>query len=295
VLVFVGMVAWKLAWLGLETYEASRFTRPPIVAQPSLAASPATDEGLDAILRQVGLPGGTVAIYVHNLSTDVGASVNSDRRFPAASLTKLPIMVEVFKQQRLRRFSWDDQLTIRQDQWVDGSGVLQARVGDSLSVGELLRLMIVESDNIAANVLTDLVGAANVNDTMAALGLKNTHVVDFHRENTSPTTSAEDMGDLLEVIATGRLVDPQTSEEAVRLLEQKQGQSWLAEGLPWWGKLAHKWGDIPNARHDAGIIYTPHNQMVIVVLTEHSNATAAADLIRSVSRQVVSYVEGPGP
>src|SRR5918912_193656 len=80
VLVFVGMAAWKLAWLGLETYEASRFTRPPIVAQPSLAASPATDEGLDNILRQVALPGGTVAVYVQNLSTDVGDSVNSDPR-----------------------------------------------------------------------------------------------------------------------------------------------------------------------------------------------------------------------
>ena len=295
VLLFVAIVAWKLALLGLETYEASRFTRPPVVSQPQLAGPPISDEGLETILRQSGLPGGVVGTYVRNLTNGVAGGVNADRRFAAASLYKLPILVEVYKQQRLKNFSWDDQLTIRPEHWTDGSGVLQARVGQSLPIGELLRLMIVESDNIASNVLTELVGAKNVNETMATLGLRSTRVVDPLRENTSPTTSPEDMGRLLEIIAAGRLVDAQTSEEAIRLLEQKQGQNWLADGLPWWGKLAHKWGDLPNVRHDAGIIYTPHNRIVIVVLTEHSNAVAAADQIRSISRRVVDYFEGPGP
>lgn len=295
VLFFVVTVAWKLALVGLETYEAARFTRPPIVAQPRPALAPASDEGLEALLRENGLPGGVVGVYVRNLTTGVGAGLNAERRFPAASLAKVPILVEVYKQQRLKRFSWDDQLTIRQDQWADGSGVLQARVGQSLTIGELVRLMIVESDNIAANVLTDLVGADNIGDTMAALGLKATRVPDRTRDNVAPTTSAEDLGQLLELIGTGRLVDAPTSEEVVRLLEQKQRQNWLGDGLPWWGKLAHKWGDLPNARHDAGIVFTPRNEIVLVVLTEHSNAVAAADLIRAISRQVVGYFEGPGP
>jgi len=295
VLFFAATAVWKLALLGFETYEASRFTRPPVVSQPQPAGPPASDAGLEAILRQTGLPGGVVGTYVRNLTNGVAGGVNADRRFPAASLYKVPILVEVYKQQRLKHFSWDDQVMIRPEHWTDGSGVLQARVGQSVSVGELLRLMIVESDNIAANMLTELVGAKSVNETMAALGLRSTRVVDPIRENVSPTTSAEDMARLLELIASGRLVDAQTSEEAVRLLEQKQGQNWLADGLPWWGKLAHKWGDLPNARHDAGIVYTPHNQIVIVVLTEHSNAAAAAEQIRSISRRVVSYFEGPSP
>ncbi|HYY89436.1 MAG TPA: serine hydrolase [Chloroflexota bacterium] len=296
VLLFGLTVVWKLALLGLETYELSRWTRPPVVAQPGqLTAPPATDAGLDAILREAGLPGGVVGAYVRNLATGAGAGLNAERRFPAASLFKLPLLVEVYKQQRLKRFSWDDQLTVGRDQWTDGSGVLQARVGDSLRIGDLVRLTIDESDNIAANMLADLVGVANVNETMEALGLRNTHLVDRARENSAPTTSPEDMGRLLEIIATGRLVDAQTSEEVLRLLERKQAQSWLAGGLPWWGKLAHKWGDLPNARHDAGIIYTPRNQIVLVVLTENGPPAAAADQIRSLSRSVVGYIEGPGP
>ena len=296
VLCFTLVVLWRLALLAFETYETARYTRPPVqtLSAPT-AVPPPTDAGVEALLREAGLPGGVVAAYVRNLSTGVGGRVNADRRFHAASLYKLPVMVEVFKQQRLKRFAFDDQLTIEARHWTDGSGVLQARVGDSLTIGELLRRMIAESDNIAANRLVDLVGPENVNETMLALGLKNTRVVDPFRENAAPTTSAEDIGRLLELIATGRMVDADASERAIQLMESKQAQEWLAEGLPWWGKLAHKWGDVPNSRHDAGIVFTPRNQIVLVVLTENGGPARAAEQIRSISRQTVSYFEGPGP
>ena len=223
--------------------------------------------------------------YVRNLSTGVGAGVSGDRRFPAASLYKLPVLVEVYRQQRLRAFNWDDELTIGRDDWADGSGVLQARVGDRLKIGELVQLMIVQSDNIAANMLTDLVGASRVNETMLALGLKNTRVIDRVSRERVPGHHSRGHGPL----AGDRRDRPPggraTSEEAIRLLETKQAQNWLADGLPWWGKLAHKWGDLPNARHDAGIIFTPHNQIVIVVMTEGASATAAAEEIKNISRR----------
>jgi beta-lactamase class A len=293
---FVVTAIWRLGVLALSTYEAERFSRPPVATRLSEQRdSPVTETGLESILARAALPGGVVGAYVRNISTGAGAGVNVDRRFRAASLYKVPVMVEVYKQQRLKKFGWDDELVVGHEHWTDGSGVLQARVGDSIKIGELLRLMIVESDNIAANMLTDLVGAANVNETMESLGLRSTRVVDRLKENASPTTNAADMGRLLEIIATGQLVDAQTSEEAIRLLEQKQAQSWLAEGLPLWGRLAHKWGDIPNGRHDAGIIYTPRSQVVLVVLTENGSPAEAAAQIKTISREIVSYIDGPGP
>jgi beta-lactamase class A len=291
VILFVLTATWKLATLGWETYQASRFIRPTIASPVSLPSALVVDPELHAIVRQAGLPGGVVGVYVRSLTNGAGAETNAERRFPAASLSKLAVMVEVFKQQRLRKFAWSDELTLGREHWADGSGVLQARIGQSLAIGELQRLMIQESDNIAANVLTDLVGVANINQTMEALGLRNTRVTERSRETALPTTSPEDLGRLLEITATGRLVDAQTSEEAVRLLERKQAQSWLAAGLPWWGKLAHKWGDLPNARHDAGILYTPRNQIVLVVLTENGTPAAAAEQIGTISRDVMSYFE----
>ena len=65
------------------------------------------------------------------------ASRDADRPFPAASLFKLPILVEVLAQQEVHRLDPDQLLEIRAEDWTDGSGVLQARVGDRLTVREL--------------------------------------------------------------------------------------------------------------------------------------------------------------
>lgn len=291
VIAFLGTAGWRLGQLAAEAVAAIRFERPKLAdVPPRPAFTPYVDEPLDRALRETGLPGGALGVSVRHLTSGATASLNPQRSFHAASLAKLPILVEVFKQQRLRHFTWDDELVITREQWTDGSGVLQARVGQSLKVGALLRLMIEQSDNIAANVLLDLVGVANVNRTAESMGLRQTHLP-ARGESSAPTTSADDLSRLLEAMASGKLIDAATSEEALRLLEAKQDRSWLSDGLPWWAKLAHKWGDVPTSRHDAGIIFTPRNQYVLVVLTESDNASLAAERIGQISRLVFDHFE----
>jgi beta-lactamase class A len=178
--------------------------------------------------------------------------------------------------------------------------VLQAKVGERYPVRELLRLMIVESDNIAALVLLDRVGVEEVNGTIAALGLRDTRIQERVPDGAGGlrlagphVTSARDLALLLETIAAGRLVDPPTSELALELLERRQAQAWLADGLPWYAKLAHKWGDLPDARHDAGIVYTPEDAYLIVVLTRNAATPRdAAETIAAISRAVFAYFAG---
>ena len=87
-------------------------------------------------------PTASLGLYVRNLTTGAEASLNADRVFPAASLYKLPIMVETLRQIQLGRISADQMLVVSRANIVPGSGVLQGRVGDSLPVREVLRLMI---------------------------------------------------------------------------------------------------------------------------------------------------------
>src|SRR5207245_37197 len=118
------------------------------------------------------------------------------------------------------QISPDQQLVVQRSEWVPGSGVLQGRVGESLPVKDLLRLMISESDNIAAMMLLDLTGVNNVNATMRGLGLQSTQVLDWRAPGASSglgpyATSPADMGLLLDTIGSGRLVDQETSDEAL--------------------------------------------------------------------------------
>ncbi len=289
---FVVVLGWRALLTGVEVARGVLFSRPSVASAPLAVERP--DAQLQARVESAAsLPGGTVGAVVRDLNGGAVAELNANRQFPAASLFKLPIMVEVLKQQRLKRIGPDDLLEVTQDQWTAGSGILQARVGDRLPVHELLRLMIQESDNIAALVLLDAVGVDNVNATMDGMGLRGTRVRDRHVDGGQPhVTTARDMQRLLETIAEGRLIDQETSEAALKLLELRQANSWLIDDLPWWVKLAHKWGDLPSARHDAGIVYTPRTTFVAVVLTEGGAPERARQAIASIVRVAYEQLGG---
>ncbi len=297
---FIGVAAWKLTETAAETRQLEAFERPAVDVVPLPPPPPGGPQQELALqdLLQSNLPAtGTVGLYVKHLTTGTEASINADRVFPAASLYKLPIMAEVIRQVRLQRLSLDQQMVVSRSHWVPGSGVLQARVGDSLTVRELLKLLIAESDNIAAMMLLDLTGLNNVNQSMQGMGLRQTRLMDYRAAGAYSSsigpyqTTPADMAALLEMIAAGRLVDPVGSEEALKLLESKQASELLAEGVPWWAKVAHKWGEIPGARHEAGIVFTPNGQYVIIVMTENLNPNGSAGYIRDLSRAIFEHFE----
>ena len=274
-----------------ELVSGLTFARPPAA---SIAPAPLhTDPRLQARFEDVGaaVSSGSLALAVVDLQSGAMASVDAARAYPAASLFKLPILLEVLTEEEAGRLDPERQLEIRPEDWTDGSGVLQARVGDQLSVRELTRLMIQDSDNIAALVLLDVVGVPSVNELAERLGLASTRLVD-HRagEAGDHTTSAADMAHLLVGLATGQLVSARVAEQALSLLELKQSVTWLGDDLPFWVKVAHKWGDLPEARHDAGIVYTPRGSYAIAVLTENSPADDSARAIARASRLTYDYL-----
>ncbi len=267
------------------------FSRPPAatVAAPPSRPDAELQRRLDGVAGSLGR--GRFSGVVVDLDTGASASVDADRTWPAASLFKVPILVQVLADRDAGRLDSEQRLEIRLEDWTDGSGVLQARVGERVSVRELTRLMIQESDNIAALVLLDAVGVAAVNTTAERLGLHATRLVD-HRAGQAGdhTTSAADMARLLVLLAAGQAVNPHVSEEALRLLELKQTFTWLGEDLPFWAKIAHKWGDLPDARNDAGLVFTPRGSYVAVVLTQDALPEDSAFLIGRASRVGYDYL-----
>jgi beta-lactamase class A len=275
----------------IELASGLTFARPPAagLAPPSLHADPVLQSRLDTLKTSV--EAGSLGLAVVDLQSGATAGVDAARAYPAASLFKVPILLEVLTEEEAGRLDAQRPVEITPDDWTDGSGVLQARVGDRLPVRELAQLMIQDSDNIAALVLLDVVGVGNVNSLAERLGMPATHLVD-HRagEEGDHTTSAADMAHLLVGLATGQLVSAHVAEQALSLLELKQSVTWLGDDLPFWVKIAHKWGDLPYARHDAGIVYTPRGSYAIAVLTENSPADDSARAIARASRLTYDYL-----
>jgi beta-lactamase class A len=267
------------------------FVRPPAagIASPPLH----TDSTLQARLQGVRAAAshGTLGAMLVDLQTGASASVEAERAFPAASLFKVPMLVEVLAEEDAGQLDPERRLEIRPEDWTDGSGVLQARIGDRLTVRELTRLMVQESDNIAALVLLDAVGVARINATALRLGLPSTRLVD-HRGGDAGEhmTSAADIARLLVGVAGGQVINQHVSEQVLALLELKQTVTWLTDSLPFWVKVAHKWGDLPQSRNDAGVVFTPRGSYVVVVLTEGGQPEESASLIARASRLGYDYL-----
>lgn len=257
------------------------------------------DSSLAAVVdAAVDRSGGVSSVYVKSLNTGASVALQDDRVVPSASLFKVPILVEVLRQQSLGSLDMDTPVRLQQKHWSDGAGVLQAQIGKEFPVRELLELMIEVSDNVAALALLDLVKTDNVNLTLQSAGLEATRLRigdvsgDWGGRPGENTTSAREMGILFEKIATGKILDEAASREAIRLLSLEQQAAWLPALLPPRARVAHKSGELPGVRHDAGVIYTPRNQFVAVVLvSDLTDFERAAQTISRVARAAYDYFE----
>jgi beta-lactamase class A len=120
---------------------------------------------------------GKVALYARQLDTGKVVALDADTVVQTASVIKLTILFEAMEQVRAGKAHWDDKITLRPGDGVSGSGVLLfLDTPQTLTLKDVLTLMIVMSDNTATNLAIDKIGLDAVNDRTAWMGLKNTHL-----------------------------------------------------------------------------------------------------------------------
>ena len=126
---------------------------------------------------------GTLGVSVKHLYTGETAKINGDKVFPTASVFKIPVIVEFFRQVDAGTLSLDQQVLLSERDKVPGSGVLKELTeGLPVTYKDLLSLMMIVSDNTATDLITEIVGFENINATMKELGLKETQVTRFCRQ-----------------------------------------------------------------------------------------------------------------
>jgi beta-lactamase class A len=114
-----------------------------------------------------------------------------------------------------------------------------------LSVRNLATLMIMISDNVATNVVLELVGAANVTRTMRDWGLENTDIFaglpsgPRAAEMRQPVSTARDLCSLITRIVRRELLGPDSCDEIIRMLRAQRCNDMLPRYIP----VGEDWGD----------------------------------------------------
>lgn len=225
---------------------------------------PTLRESIAAVGRD--LPG-RMGVLVRFTDLDVDIGYNAVDSFPTASIIKVPIMVEVFRQIEEGSLSLDETVPVLAEELTGGSGILQfLHLGLPLTVRDAIELMIIVSDNTATNLLLRRVGGSDcVNATMDGLGLPETRSAGRIGRNTSSSeplklscTTPFEMGELLSRIVKDQVVSPGACAAMRDILEHQVHDAMLPRHLPITVDslitVGHKTGAINHVRNDAGYI-----------------------------------------
>lgn len=224
---------------------------------------------------------------------------NADKAFPAASLAKVPIMLACFYADQKKKIDLKDTVILKSAQKVLGSGILKdLPEGTSLTVEELVDLMITQSDNTACNILIDLLGFDYINNFFQSLGLSDTHLarrmMEFkaRKKGIENYTTARDIAFCLEIIHHNKFLNKRVSRKSLSLLKKQEVNDRIPAQLPPSVVVAHKTGLERKICHDAGIIFTPQGDFLICVLTKDAkNARTAKKFIAQVALDVYEYAQ----
>jgi beta-lactamase class A len=120
---------------------------------------------------------GKVALFATQLNTGKTVGLDPDKVVQTASVIKLTILFEAMEQVREGKAHWDDKITLQPGDAVSGSGLLLfLDTPQTLTLKDMLTLMVIMSDNTATNLAIDKIGLDAVNARIAWMGLKDTHL-----------------------------------------------------------------------------------------------------------------------
>jgi len=230
----------------------------------------------------------TISVALQDLETGMEFFSHADVMMHPASTMKIPVMMEVFRQAEAGLFTLDDRLEIYNsftsiadgskfslDVSDDSESTLYQRMGESETIRELTRLMIVRSSNLASNLLMDKVSIARVDAIVKEYGIENMSIIRELEDkkalslNMNNAACARSSTQMLRLIAEGKIVSQKACDEMIRIFLGQEFNESIPAGLPNDVKVAHKTGWSGEFFHDVGIVYPPNRKPYILSLFTH--------------------------
>ena len=268
-------------------------------------------EKLAALCAEIN---GLCGLYVSVPGENERFLLNESAFCYAASTIKVPLLCLLFQDSEDGRLDLSTKVTVRPENRVGGSGILQSlNPRLEMTLFDLAELMIVMSDNIATNELIDTVGMERISAYCKENGLPNTWlwskmmnpnpVNPPHLPKELPINAicAGDLGGLLERIAAGTIVSREACQNMIRIMAgQRLGRFKTLLPcvkrenpyddrplLPPQGKVlaATKGGTKAEIGciHDSGIFILPDGRYyVMAAVTKSSNTAKAEEILRQI-------------
>ena len=246
---------------------------------------------LQSLLPRLASLPGEVCVWGKDLATGESWDYQADAPVVAASVIKIPILIEAFRQAEAGLLDMDETVAIRPEDKMPSCGAL-TYLHDGLNVTwrDLCVLMIILSDNTATNLLIDRLGIEPVNRTLRALGLGQSTLrrklfdAEASARGVENTITAREMGALLEMMYRGACVSPSADQAMLTILRDQRLNGKMPFFLHGDGvKIAHKTGEDDGITHDVGILYGAH-PLILCFASQHTDVPAFERFIQDAAQ-----------
>jgi beta-lactamase class A len=260
---------------------------------------------LDEVNKIAAVTEGPVGAAFALLETSDFAALDGERHFPMQSVYKLPIAMLVLRQVDAGKLNLDQRIPVTPSDFVSDREFTIKRQyprGAELSLRELLRFMISESDGTACDVLLRLIGGPEkATQGLRELDIENINIARYEKEMAEkPSVSYENWTtpeaavQLLKLLQSGKVISEASRSLLLELMvNSRPGAKRIKGLLPAGTVVAHKTGTsatikgVTSATNDVGIITLPDgSQLAIVVFVSDTRAdeTTREEVIAKIAK-----------
>lgn len=236
-----------------------------------------------------------VAVYFRDLNNGPAFGVDETGEFFPASLLKVPVMMAYYR--------WDEEEPglLAKEVLYDGPRDFGVSIsikpreelvpGTTYSVEELIRRMIVFSDNQSLILLTERLPEGRIRDLFSLLGVGEDVLVDSQGRLT-----VKEYAGFFRILFNSSYLSRENSEKALLLLASTDYHDALPTGVPQGIQVAHKFGEAGTSMterqlHDCGIVYFPEHPYLACIMTRGRELNELKQSIVDISKFIYEKVD----
>lgn len=234
-----------------------------------------------------------VSVYFRDLENGPWFGIGEHELFSPASMIKLPVLVAYYKR------AMNDPLILTEEITIDGPVSpndpfsKSFEEGETYPVNDLLRYMVVESDNVAFRYLFEHLQKIfpdedPFGDTITAMGFATSEGGD------GDFLTVKRYASIYRILYNASFLSKDMSQKALGLLMQTTFTQGIRGGIPEEIPVAHKYGIRKNngssQLHDCGIVYYPENHYLLCIMTKGKDVDSLSAMIHDIAAMMHAEV-----
>ena len=234
----------------------------------------------------------SASFYLKEYQANDWTGINTDEKFMPGSLMKVPELIAYLKMNELKPGTLDKVISFDKTMITDRKVNFSSKsiqLGHQYTVRELLKYMIMYSDNNATDLLN-----RNIDLTVFKKVFTDLNMDAPNWSAKSYPITAKQFSVFMRTLYNGTYLNDENSEIATQLLSKCDFKEGMIAGLPIHTKVAHKFGEsgTPEEQQlsESAIIYLDNNPYVITIMTRGKDYKQLPLVIKEISNVVYQFM-----